>query len=792
MKNNTKNIIMILAAMCLMSFLVACDTRPIPGDLITFYNSDLQKVKKLSPLETLYVELNGLGENKYYSVAVEDTLGNTVSKIEVSTDANGKIAITPLWYDTGLLKPDADFDYPRIDTSSELSLTAFKVRVKSLDDNETNFHQDLFFVTTDFTTASKPKPIVTAMYKDGDNYIMENAFEESGSLDANGEVSKKTLVYVDAQRIPWFYEGTEVTAVDIYVLPFDGDKLTADEDIVTGAIISRTDVAVVGDNDVTKKFATPELIWDLNGATTLINPMDSNCAYRVVIDVNQDGTFDYGTDVDADGTTDLYVDGIDGNSEPGFIVQNTPANEVFATIKNGRTADAAAANSIYEAEAALTEDLYLYIDNIPTSNNSVQIYVVAAVPSDGDTLDDGDDVRAGAGGDDFSTAVVTFPDSSDRRLMPYVQGAFLINTTRGDGYTYAANIAIDTQLSIVVDIASDGDYNEGTDLLLSATAVSTTGNQYKIDTGTFINVLAMPTTVETYAVATGGDLTSSFEETGSGNDKSVVWVDVTNENATVTLNLFPTKVWANGVSLTGEALMLSTQFAASADRFNFWDLDGIVQVKNPTILNGQYDIVVDIDEDGVYDAAGDVIVTVSIIDTDANDLPDVQYANIASSGVFAAGNYGYKDYFLDDCRNTYSSSYVTKGIKGIWNPYIKQYNTAAGDTTRTLYQGNYVDVYIVSTAVVNLKNWETIVLTDAIDATGRHKTLPVQYSCGNGAGQQNIWTPNLTIGSYYVIIDVNQNGQIDEGIDIIDAMNMHGVTIKDNAAMVGFTVSPSK
>jgi len=773
-KNKTKNIIMILAAMFLVSFLVACDTRPIPGDLITFYNSDLQKVKKLSPLETLYVELNGLGKNKYYSVAVEDSLGNTVSKIEVSTDASGKIAVTPLWYDTGLLKPDANFDYPRIDTSADLSLTAFKVRVRSLGDNETNFHQDLFFVTTDFTTDSKPKPIITACYKDGDNYIMENAFQESGSLDANGEVSEKTVVYVDAQRIPWFYDGVEVTTVDIYILPFDGEKLAADEDIATGATISSLNVAVVADaNSVTKKLATPVLVWDLNGATTLVNPMDTNCAYRVVVDVNQDGTFDYGTDVDSDGKTDLYVDGIDGNSEPGFIVQNTPANEVFATIKNGRTPSSGDVNSLYEDSEGLDEELFLFMDNIPTNENSVDIYVTAyaaASPANGAGLVD---VRGAA-----ITATISFPGASDLRFMPYIDGSYLINTITGSPYRYTGNAApgTDLKLSIVVDLNSDGVFDLGSDIFLSDTT----------DPVAYILVLPEQAGVDTYISSTATIVTSAFEETGSGNGKSVVWVDVSGESATVTLDLFAKKTWTDGDSLS--AALLATNFATSADKYEFWDLDGTVQVKNPNAGTGQYDIVVDYNNNGLYDAAGDLVVTVTIVNTDANDLPKVQYANIASSGKFSSGNYGYKDTYLSDCSDTYTSSYVALGLKGIWNPYIKQYNTAAGDTTRTLYQGNYVDVYIVS-AAVNLKDWETIVLTDAIDVTGRHKTLPVQYSCGNGAGQQNIWLPTLTIGSYYVIIDVNQNGQIDEGVDIIDAMNAAGQTIKDDASIVGFTVT---
>lgn len=361
--------------------------------------------------------------------------------------------------------------------------------------------------------------------------------------------------------------------------------------------------------------------------------------------------------------------------------------------------------------------------------------------------------------------------------MPYIEGAGLLNTSLADDYSYASNIAADTKFSILVDVNQNGRFDSEDDIFLSDTT----------DPPAFVLVLAEETNLDTYTSEAGTSPTRTFEETGSGNGNSIVWVDVSGTATNdVTLNLFAKQSWSDGDSLS--SALLTTAYSGGDDRYEFWNLDGDVQVKNPDSVTGQHDIVVDYGNDGMYNAGADLVVTVSIIDTQANDLPRVQYSNVASTGKFNSGTYGYEDTFLDDASDTHSSSYVSRGIKAIWNPYIKQYNTAEGDTTRTLYQGNYVDLYIVSTSDIDLFDWADIVLTDAIDATGRHKTLPVQYSCGNGAGQQNIWSPTLTIGSFYVIIDVNQNGQIDEGTDIIDAVNKAGKTIQEDSSIDGFAV----
>ena len=105
-----------------------------------------------------------------------------------------------------------------------------------------------------------------------------------------------------------------------------------------------------------------------------------------------------------------------------------------------------------------------------------------------------------------------------------------------------------------------------------------------------------------------------------------------------------------------------------------------------------------------------------------------------------------------------------------------------------LYRGKWVKVYIVDATTFDLTEWEDIVLSSSMDVTGRPKIMPVQYSCQNGYNQQNIWPAPMTPGRYFVIVDVNLNGKLDEGIDIVDAVNKAGTTILEDPTVIGFEV----
>jgi hypothetical protein len=83
--------------------------------------------------------------------------------------------------------------------------------------------------------------------------------------------------------------------------------------------------------------------------------------------------------------------------------------------------------------------------------------------------------------------------------------------------------------------------------------------------------------------------------------------------------------------------------------------------------------------------------------------------------------------------------------------------------------GNNVDVYVVDDLAAN--DW-----TDGlslIDVSGGHETIVVQRGCAN-VNYQLIWPApvptGILEGNYDVVIDVNQNGQYDIGVDIVDGI----------------------
>jgi hypothetical protein len=208
--------------------------------------------------------------------------------------------------------------------------------------------------------------------------------------------------------------------------------------------------------------------------------------------------------------------------------------------------------------------------------------------------------------------------------------------------------------------------------------------------------------------------------------------------------------------------------------------------------------VVDKDGDGIFDGTDDKL-TIVILNTITNAYPRVSYVNIASGGSF--GNTwaqhwtlysqycDYRDNFTANGLDTnpYGAGY---GVKAVFNPYFTWFGYPAEDPQDGLYYGRSVDVYIVNADTFDLADYGQAAgaLTDAIDVTGRHSTLSVQPSCYNGAGMMNIWPAPMTAGRYYVIVDVNRNGIIDEGIDIIDAVTQDGDTIVEDPTVVGFTV----
>lgn len=795
-----------LAAMAFS--LVACDTRPIPGDLIlSTYNSDMEATREFAPMDTLYVKIAGMKANSFYRISALDAENNLIAKIEARTDEDGVIDPTPLWYDMGL-KVDAEDNTlpPTLVWPDGIQPGAFKINVKSLYDNgdSTDFTQDMWIVYTKAADDTNPKPVVyscaigIADTKAMGTFYPENAFKETGTIDIDGDVDPKTRVYVKADRVPTkIGNNVTVTSVDFYVLKYtgetfrNGDKLTDAKKYVLHKTAVVTDGTIGG-----------TLLWNLSsrkdalandGVITddeiidpeIINPNQDNMAYSIVMDVDRDGIFDQGMDTDSDGISDHFIDGVDGNGSPGFIIQNTPANDVFVKITDDQGNQV---NAITEDNDTAGKHLYINIDNVPVAaNQQIAVYLIPADQQDGNNSfsvpANEEDIRVIESGD--VNIPLSTPGAGDPRYLPYLANRALLNTkTVTDNYSYdGLPLTENKKLDLVVDLNNDGDFDHETDILIEDA----------------ITILDVPDTA-IYTTCTneeGTNLSQFFDETNTSNGNTVVYLNSEQAvNHAFDVYVVKDRNWEDGDYLSGE--LFSVNGLSGSGVTPIWDLNGTYQVINPTMANNTYDIVIDNNLTGIYDD-GDTILTVVILNTQTNAYPRVDYVNIASGGSF--GNIwdqhwtiysefcDYRDVFIKSGLDTnpYGAGY---GVKAVFNPYFSWFcNPDPEYPVAGLYYGLYVDVYIVNAATFDLSDYGNLdELNDTIDVTGRHSTLVVQPSCYNGAGMMNIWPAEMTPGSYYVIVDVNRNGRIDEGVDIIDAVKEDGTTILDDPTVVGFRV----
>ena len=806
------NLFIMFFTLAAMAFsLVACDTRPIPGDsILTMLNSDMEETREFQPMDTMYIKVAGMKSNKFYQVSLLDADKKLVTKIETRTNDEGVINPVPLWYDMGLkLNEDDPTKPPTLVWPSGLQPAAFKVNVKSLYDNgdSTNFTQDMWIIFTKSQSELYPKPVVYSCSPgepvavkavDDTVYYPENAFKETGTTDKNGLADIKTKVYVKADRVPKEIKNTDdpVNQVDFYVIKFTGAPFkNGDKLFDTDRFVTRKTADVVDDPDFEgNRIVRGTLLWDLNAEPQLINPNQDNMAYSIVMDVDRDGVYDEGFDIDEDGVADDFIDGIDGNGSPGFIIQNTPANEVFVTITDETGNEV---NAISEKNAD-NKQLNISIDNLPlASDDLIGIYLIDseqtgdvnfAVPG-GQT-----DVRSiGTGGK--RNIPIAEPDEEDNnnfKFLPLLKEYPLVNTKPllDNQYKYTGGDVSKTNksLDIVVDIDNDGVFNSGRDIFIKDG----------------ITILDVPDTSKytTFKDANCTTQSQYFNETNTVNGYTKVYLkseqDIEHD---FDVFVFKHKNWQDNEYLSGS--MIRTSLSGN-DKFMIWDLDGPYQVINPTMANNTYDIVIDNDMDGVYDpldddGIGDPILTVVILNTNVNSYPRLSYVNIASGGSF--GNTweqhwtiysefcDYRDVFIMSGLDTnpYGAGY---GVKAVFNPYFSWFCSPDPEIPiEGLYYGLYVDVYIVNAATFDLSVFgDPDELNDTIDVTGQHSTLVVQPSCYNGAGMMNIWPAEMTPGSYYVIVDVNRDGIINEGVDIIDAVKEDGTTILDDPTVVGFRV----
>ncbi len=784
----------------------------IPAEqLITIYDSNIQETNKIAPLETMFVKVAGLEPNALHRVEVLDPNQKIITYAEVRSNDQGIIGPLPIWYDVGIeKKEDGSFGLP----NDELSLKSFYIRVKSLNNSDTDFKQDFFLLLKKPSNPNDmPKPVVSSVsVEDGNisNAKLENTFLETGSKTPDGEDSNLTKVYVKANLLPYhtIKDGKIVPTdkVDIYVIPFTGVSFEDGLDLEAVAVTSRKNVETI--DKQTYKTLPPTLIWDLNRDPKLINPGDSNNAYSIIIDTNQNGRLDIGEDLDGDGKYDRYIDGIDGQGAAGFIVMNTEANELdyYMSDDNKNRLD-----TISENESGDKTHLYLNMNNIPTTEKNATIYVVdedAADLPDGYNLSD-NDVREKNEDETSGTNAKITPPDNETRFMPYIAWQKVITTQNEAGYGYTEDITEPKKLDVVVDLNKNGQYDKGVDYYL-ANAVT---------------ILPYDTNITTVVDEEGREITSVFNEANSESN-TTVYIKFGENNGGECSNTHYAYLFKKdaapkeGDELFGEIIRVPvytdnncvTKFMDTTELFK----KEILKIVNPNEKNNKYVIIVDKDDNHRLNSDGDdKILNIAFKDTPANELPDVSYINLASGGLMGqpyqhwvdtpyTSAYDYRDVFTVDAEDTvptewwWTRYWMDKGVKVVWNPYIRDrgwwwwrhnktyINEKGEESDSPFYYGQIVDLYIIPADKYSL--YKNMPLSDKMDIRGRHTTLPIQFSCRNGVNLQTIWKAPLKVGKYYVIVDANRNGKVDDGVDFIDAVKQDGTTIKDNPDVVGFSV----
>ena len=305
---------MILASCDAISQFIDSRTRKVA--LITIYNSNHEETNKLQPNDTLYVEVQGLKAGGFYRIECQDPEGKIITMLTAIADDEGVIGPSPLWYDVGFVKyydESAQIYRSKLPTDTQLGLRAFNIHVVSEDTEDkgakaltmTDFSLPFYVVFS--TSVSRPEPIVMAGRMVSGEFYLENAFE-------SGDVVYVKVANLDALPVPAPVSGK----AKIYLVPFtgeyieDGSTISHEvfsqevmvEDLKDGVVLQGTD-------------AYTSAVWD---GTTGIPVLARGYAYSVIVDINANGIYE----VKKDGTTDYYLDGIDGNGVAGFIVKKPP------------------------------------------------------------------------------------------------------------------------------------------------------------------------------------------------------------------------------------------------------------------------------------------------------------------------------------------------------------------------------------------------------------------------------------------------------------------------------------
>lgn len=324
--------ILLLSVVLLVS-LVSCDviqdfiksrTRNIA--LIKLYNSFGEETKYIQPNDTLYIEAQGLAPGKLYRVTCKDPEGKEITELTALADADGNIQRQPLWYDVGLEKKEiGGVTYVQFPTDSDLSLKAFEINIKDASGAKaaggaTDFSLNFFVVIQN--KVSRPQPIVIAGKMVGSEFVAENNFNAGDQLYVK--------IFNLASITP------AVNKMRIYIVPFKGTAYE-EGDLIANAILYQ-------DIDATALTAAPKnldeimITGDWKKDTTEnwnagIPAAHQGKAFSVILDCNADGYFN----ITKAGIADYYIDGIDGNMAPGFVVTKAAASAelIKANIASG-------------------------------------------------------------------------------------------------------------------------------------------------------------------------------------------------------------------------------------------------------------------------------------------------------------------------------------------------------------------------------------------------------------------------------------------------------------------------
>ncbi|MFZ2782461.1 MAG: hypothetical protein WAZ99_08125 [Rectinemataceae bacterium] len=316
----TRKIGIFLVAVLLILTLASCDMinnfikgrmRDIP--VINIYNSNLEKTTKLLPNDTLFVEVGGLKPLDVYDVKCQDAEGNTIAQLTTQADENGMIAPSPLWYDIGF-KRDTETGLPVLASNADLTVAAFNINVRNADTSVTSTNLTLPFSIFYNKNVARPQPIVMAVDLAGE---LENSFE------AGEQLWVKVLNFKDTDPLPPSQDHATV-----HLVPFKGTAYL-DGDAIFPSYLSqeftaqelKDGVQITGTDEQSGVWATG------------IPSTAQGKAFSIILDCDNNGRYD----VRKDGMSDYYLDAIDGNMAPGFVVMNPPVSVDFipANIASG-------------------------------------------------------------------------------------------------------------------------------------------------------------------------------------------------------------------------------------------------------------------------------------------------------------------------------------------------------------------------------------------------------------------------------------------------------------------------